>query len=315
MQEDKIGITIITGFLGAGKTSLINRIIEKEKGYKFAIIENEFAEFGIDAEIIRGIDKSNIVELSNGCICCTKNSELQETLNELLISNFSFDHLIIETTGIAKPDSIVQSIVANEYFKKVFYIDSVICVVDAINFEENLLQLEAVEQILMSDTVIINKIDKVRLADKKDKIMNINTLCRIIPAEYSDYKEHNIIASNKFIEADFLKSFNISCQHRHDNHSAVSSMAISLEGAFDRDKFTDWIEYFLHINQNSIYRVKGILNFSNEFRKYIFQAVKTSFSIEEGDFWSTEENKSNHIIFIGKDLDEKAIADELNLLM
>ncbi len=314
MQENKIGITIITGFLGAGKTSLINRIIEKESSYKFAIIENEFAELNIDSEIIKGIDKSSIVELSNGCICCTKNGELQETLNELLSSNFYFDHLIIETTGIAKPDSIVQSIVANEYLKQVFYIDSVVCVVDALNFDDNLLQPEAVEQILMSDTVIINKTDKATLADKKDNVLIINTLCRIIPAVYSDYNEHNIIESNKFIEADFLKSFDISSKHQHADNNHFNSIAVNLELVFDRDKFMEWIEYFLHINQNSIYRIKGILNFNNDFRKYIFQSVKTAFSVEEGDFWTQGESKNNRLIFIGNNLDKQSIINELNLL-
>ena len=104
MQAEKIGITIITGFLGAGKTSLLNQIIKKETDYKFAIIENEFSEFGIDAEIIKGVENSNIFELSNGCICCTMNTELQETLEELLNSDFTFNHLMIETTGVAEPD-------------------------------------------------------------------------------------------------------------------------------------------------------------------------------------------------------------------
>ncbi|NJO89244.1 MAG: GTP-binding protein [Chloroflexia bacterium] len=127
----------------------------------FAIIENEFSEFGIDAEIIRGVENSNIFELSNGCICCTMNTELQETLEELLNSPLEFNHLIIETTGMAEPDSVVQSVVANVRLKETFYIDGVICLVDAINFDSNIKQVEAIKQIAMADIILINKTENI----------------------------------------------------------------------------------------------------------------------------------------------------------
>lgn len=319
MHLNNIGITIITGFLGAGKTSLLNQIIKKENSYKFAVIENEFSEFDIDSEIISGIDKTNIIELSNGCICCTKNTELQETLNELLNSNFQFDHLIIETTGVANPDSIVQSVVANEYIKNIFYINSVICVIDAENFYDNLSHSESLKQIAMADTIIVNKTDKIsseKYTEIQAKILNINSICRILPAIHSDYKNHSIISSSLFNEADFNKSFSLSVIHPRNNHNAIMhSIGIELTGYFDKEKFTEWIEYFLHLNQSTIYRVKGILNFSNQSRKYVFQAVKISFSLDEGNFWSHSENRNNRLVFIGYNLNKNAILEELKLLM
>lgn len=319
MNFNNIGITIITGFLGAGKTSLLNQIIKKENSYKFAVIENEFSEFSIDSEIITGIDKSNIIELSNGCICCTKNTELQETLNELLNSDFQFDHLIIETTGIANPDSIVQSVVANQYIKNIFYTDSVICVIDADNFYDNLSHSESLKQLAMADTVIVNKTDKIsteKYNEIHDNILNINTICRILPANHSDYKNHNIISSSLFNEADFNKSFTLSVAQLHRNNNAMmNSIGIELTGYFDKEKFSEWIEYFLHLNQSTIYRVKGILSFSNQSRKHVFQAVKTSFSLEEDCFWSQSENRNNRLVFIGYNLNKNAILEELKLLM
>ncbi len=318
-QQNKIGITIITGFLGAGKTSLLNQIIKTESSYKFAIIENEFSELGIDSELIQGIDKSSIIELSNGCICCTKNSELQETLNELLSSHFHFDHLIIETSGVANPDSIVQSVVANEYIKNIFYIDSVICIIDAENFDKNLSHSESIKQIAMADTIIVNKSDKINKDEYfkiKDKLLNINAICRIFPAIHSDYQNRNIISASLFNEADFKSSFKLFPINQHvDNKPITSSIGIELEGCFDKDKFMEWIEYFLHLNQSSIYRVKGILNFNNHSRKHIFQAVKVAFSVEEGNFWSKSDKRINRLAFIGHNLNKELILNELKLLM
>lgn len=321
MSFEKIGVTIITGFLGAGKTSLINQILKKEKAYKFAIIENEFSEFGIDAEIIKGVENSNIFELSNGCICCTMNFELQETLEQLLSSQLEFNHLVIETTGIAEPDSIVQSIISNVELKEIFYIDSVICIVDAVDFYLNVKQNESINQIAMSDQVLINKVVDVgsdTLNDIKLKLEGINPLANTISTNYSDYKEVQLIGQNKFNEQSFKSSFKkvskFEPKHLQLN-IPINSISIELEGAFNEQKFMYWMEYFLMLNQSTIYRAKGILNFEGNSRKQIFQAVKGAFSIEDGGFWNISEYKNNKLIFIGKSLNKEEITTGLLSLM
>ena len=321
MQTKRIGTTIITGFLGAGKTSLLNKIIKKETDYKFAIIENEFSEFGIDAEIINGVENSNIFELSNGCICCTMNTELQETLEELLNSNLNFNHLIIETTGIAEPDSIVQSIVANVCLKEVFYIDSVICLVDSINFKSNIEKPESVKQIAMADIILVNKIEALT-PENFNQILGflkeINPLSKIIPTVHSDYKEKQIIDCQLFNENNFKNSFEIVKAGKPEHltiETPTKSISIEIDGNFDKEKLMFWMEYFLLLNQAMIYRVKGILSFESNSRKQIFQSVKAAFTIEDGSFWNTEEKRKNRLIFIGKELNEKEITEGLKSLM
>ncbi len=321
MHKEKVGITIITGFLGAGKTSLLNQIIKKEDGYKFVIIENEYSEFGIDAEIIKGVENSNIFELSNGCICCTMSTELQETLDELLNSSLNFNHLIIETTGMAEPDSVVQSVVANVKLKEIFYIDSVVCLVDAINFESNLKKVEAIKQIVMADTVLINKTENISEESYKEianHLKVLNPFCEMIPTTYSDYKETQIINNQSFNESGFQKTFSESVMDKklHLNlNIPIKTISIEFEGSFKEEKFKYWIEYFLLLNQSSIYRAKGIISFENNLRKLVFQSVKAAFSVEEGGFWNSNETRKCKLIFIGHGLDKKEIEEGLKSLM
>jgi len=321
MEEKKIGITIITGFLGAGKTSLLNQIIKKETNYKFAIIENEFSEFGIDTEIIKGVENSNIFELSNGCICCTMNTELQETLEQLLNSQLYFNHLIIETTGIAEPDSIVQSVVANIRLKEIFYIDSVICLVDAINFKSNIERPESIKQIAMADIVLVNKTEKLPLKsinEIEDFLRNLNPLCKIWPTTYSDYNEEQLIDCQLFNENAFKESFKVvesgKLEHLRINIPTIS-VSIEIDGNFNKEKFMYWMEYFLLLNQSTIYRAKGILSFENDSRKQVFQSVKASFTMEEGNFWDKDEKRQNKLIFIGNKLNKKEITNGLKSIM
>ncbi len=321
MPEGRIGITIITGFLGAGKTSLLNQIIRKEEGYKFVIIENEFSEFGIDAEIIKGVENSNIFELSNGCICCTMNTELQETLDELLNSSIKFNHLIIETTGMAEPDSVVQSVVANVKLKEIFYIDSVICLVDAVNFESNIKKVEAIKQIAMADIVLINKTENIseELYNKiANELKELNPFCELVKTIHSDYKEKQIINNQCFNEENFKNTFSQSTIGRKLHLSIdipVKTINIELDGSFKEEKFMYWMEYFLLLNQSSIYRAKGIISFENNSRKLIFQSVKAAFSVEEGGFWNSTETRKCKLIFIGHGLDKKEVEEGLKSLM
>lgn len=320
-MEDKIGITIITGFLGAGKTSLLNQIIKKETAYKFAIIENEFSEFGIDTEIIKGVENSNIFELSNGCICCTMNTELQETLSELINSGLDFNHLIIETTGMAEPDSVVQSVVSNINLKETFYIDSVICLVDAINFESNINKVEAIKQIAMADTILINKSENLATNSYEEitsRLAELNPFSSSIPTIYSDYKNAQIIGSKHFNEEDLTSHFLQAKSNEKPHYSLdipIKTISVKLEGSFIEEKFMYWMEYFLLLNQSSIYRAKGIISFENNSRKYIFQSVKAAFSVEEGSFWKMDEKRQSKLVFIGQDLNKKEIKEGLQSLM
>lgn len=321
MDGAQIGISIITGFLGAGKTSLLNHILNKERNFKFAIIENEFSELGIDAEIIFGIERQNIVELSNGCICCTRNTELQETLAELILSGLKFNHLLIETTGIAEPDPIIQSIVSNIELKEKFYIDSIICLVDSVNYLTDVEKPQANKQISMADLVILNKIDKCtleKLEEIEKSVFEINPVCKIIRTCFSNYGDNILISGKNFNHQSFVRAFNqliFKPSLAKESDNSIQSISIQIDGNFIPDKFRLWMEYFLMLNQKNIYRTKGILSFKGNSRKIIFQAVKSSFTIDEGDFWQSGIPRLNKIIFIGKELNKIEIEESMQLLM
>ncbi len=324
MNNEKIPITIITGFLGAGKTSLINKIIEKENDKKFAVIENEFSDLPIDGELLSGISENNVFELANGCICCTLDSELQETLLQLLKMNLGFNHLLIETTGIAEPDVIVQNIIVNEELKEHFFVDGICCLIDALNFELNLNEQESIKQLTVADTVIINKIEtatKENLDNITKRIKSYNPVSEIITASFGDYGDSEIIDKHFFNEANFNQIFNelqlntTAENHAHHHHHEIKTLSFLLKESFDMEKFSLWMDYFLHINQNSIIRAKGILNFEGISRKMIFQAVKSAYVIEEGNFWQANEERANKIIFIGRNLDKESIKEGIKSLV
>lgn len=322
MDIEKIPITIITGFLGSGKTTLINKIIEKENDKKFAIIENEYSDLPIDGELISGISKNQVFELSNGCICCTLDSELQETLLQLIKMKLGFDHLLIETTGIAEPDIIVQNIIASEELKEYFFIDGICCLIDTINFEPNLNEKESVKQLVVADTVIINKVETSEngiIENITNQIKAYNPVCEIIKTSFCDYGNSKIINKNIFNETDFDNVFNkiqINAENEDQHHHhEIKTVSFLIKGSFDMKRFSMWMDYFLHINQNSIIRVKGILSFEGLSRKLIFQAVKSAYTLEEGNFWQSDEEKLIKIIFIGRNLNKESIKEGIDSLI
>jgi len=324
MSKEKVPVSIITGFLGVGKTTLINKIVEKEGHKDFVLIENEFSDLPIDGELIAGISGNRVFELANGCICCTLDTELQETLLQLSKTDLNFNHLLIETTGIAEPEAIVQNLIANDELKELFFIDSICCIVDAQNFETNLKEKESINQLTVADIVILNKTEKAETEELEliaNRIRILNPVCEIVPVCYGEYGEHQIIDKYFFNENSFNKTFNEVQIHTHSHdykehhHHEILTESFLLKGSFDMEKFSMWMDYFLHINQNSIIRVKGLLSFEGISRKMIFQAVKSAYTLEEGNFWQNNEERTNKIIFIGRKMDKESIREGIESLI
>jgi len=233
--------------------------------------------------------------------------------------NLGFDHILIETTGIAEPDVIVQNIIANEELKQYFFIDSICCLIDTINFKLNLNERENIKQLTTADIVLINKTET---ADNETidriikKVKEYNPICETINTKYGDYGNSKIMDKHIFNETDFNGTFNklqINSEH-HGHHHEIKTLSFLLKSKFDK-KISMWMDYFSHINQNSIIRVKGILSFEGISRKMIFQAVKSAYMLEEGNFWQTNEERSNKIIFIGRKLDKESIREGVEFLV
>lgn len=315
----KIPVTIITGFLGSGKTSLLNHLITAYPDKKFAIIENEFGETNIDSDLVLNIQNENIFELSNGCICCSLNDELYVILQNLINSNLHFNHLLIETTGIADPGTILASFVSDPFIKKQFQLDSVICLIDAKNVEIDLASEDILsKQISVADIILLNKIDLVEESKTNalfKVIREINSFAKIQKCTFSKpYEEildtfsYDPLKIYPFIIG--IENKQVKTENDKINHG-MESFLFSTTEELDQSKLGMWLEAFLKFNQDSIYRIKGIVNISGFNNQVIIQSVHTQVQATVGKPWTIDETKLSKIVIIGKNLNQPAIKKNL----
>jgi G3E family GTPase len=333
---EKIPVTIITGFLGSGKTTLLNNLIRKYATTRFAIIENEFGDINIDADLVVGADKGSVFELSNGCICCSMNDELYKTLEELLRMRDKFSHLIIETTGIADPLTVIQSFIGDPSIADRFDIDAVVCLIDAPIFEELLEEQEEVSrQLVMADVVLINKIDSITpgyLDAVKMVVARANPSAEVYATSFSGINGIDLIGINAYTGRQVASS-----TRKFDNvlplrgltkmggfTAAIASKALMhniqsnsfvFKGDFDFEKFSLWMESFFYFSSSRVFRVKGILSFAGKGRKVIFHSVRGAFMLEEADEWRDEEERESRLVFIGKGINKNEIEQALTMLL
>ncbi|MDR1714325.1 MAG: GTP-binding protein [Prevotella sp.] len=314
----KIPVTIITGFLGAGKTTLINNLIKEYPEKKFAIIENEFGEIGLDGSFIIGADE-NIFELSNGCICCSLNNDFYELINKLLTGNYDFNHLLIETTGIADPISIVNAFLSDYEIIERFAIDSVICLVDAVNIEDLInSEPEVRKQLAIADIILLNKVDLVRTgySDKlKDRMQEFNQLARIYPTSKADISQVEILDTCQYlgrkIEQSVSSFKNLTFLGNNNVKHDIKSVGISIPGDLDFERFRFWFETILFFAKYRPYRVKGILSFKDVPEKCILHAIKDNYVFDKGDLWQSNEERYCKLVFIGRNLDNLEIEENI----
>lgn len=315
-----IPVTILTGFLGAGKTSLLNQLITNHPEKKFAIIENEFGEVPIDGDLVIGAS-DNIFELANGCICCSLNGELVETLEKLLDSGNVFDHLIIETTGMAEPDAVAAAFVSDPGIQSAFQLDGTICLVDAVSVQETLAEREeAVKQITFADHIVINKADDVQpyyLEALQSNLHEMNPLASISLANYGR-TEAELLALHAYEAGQLEQRIKVvfhdaAHQHDHDHHhhSDVTAHSFTFEQAFDLLAFIHWSKVLLMIQGKNIYRIKGILNVGKEVSKMVFQSVRTQSAFTRAGDWPEDEPRLSRIVIIGKGLKREALEKAL----
>ena len=208
-MKERIPVTILTGFLGAGKTSLLNTIIKQHPYTKFAIIENEFGELAVDGGLLLAA-KENIYELSNGCICCSLQSEFSAVIDRLLSSPYPFNHLLIETTGIANPATVIRPFLEGEKFPFLFELNAVVCLIDANNYKNKSNNFHEIHrQIAMSDTLIINKtvlITQEELNTLTKILHKKNPSATIVPNSYSSINTTSIIQAFSYRQEQIASS-------------------------------------------------------------------------------------------------------------
>ena len=329
IKSNLIPVTIISGFLGSGKTTLLNHILKNQNGLKTAVLVNEFGEIGIDNELI--IETSeDMIELSNGCICCTINGELLSTVEKILERSNNIDYLIVETTGLADPLPVAMTFAGSNLREKV-RLDSILTLVDAENFDFNIDRKSVYySQLLYGDILLINKCDLVdnqKIENIERKIFEIKKEPRILRCSNSTVGLETIISVGLF-ETDKYKFENIernnsnthnhshdSHNHSHDSHNHSHELNNNIEG-FTSLSFQCWEPFSLRRFQNfldnqlsqDVFRAKGILWFQESDRKHIFHLSGKRFSLDDED-WKSK--KSNKIVLIGKNLNHQEIKDQL----
>ena len=306
MTKNKIPVTIITGFLGAGKTTLLNQIIKNNPNKKFAIIENEFGDIPIDQELVVNA-KDGIFEMSNGCICCSLNVELGELLQKLMGDEYNFNHLIIETTGIAEPDGIASAFIGGNRSSKLL-LDGTICLADAHDIIKNLEERgEVHKQVAFSDLILLNKTDLVSKAQLQEAIMCLEKYNAEAPIYNCSYGKVDIdILSLKAYDGNQLENKLLNPQHHHSHHELVAH-SFDIKEPLIANKFEHWINMLLFLSGYQIYRIKGILNIEGETRKIIFQSVRSNSKIELGNPWMEGEIKKSKIVFIGNNIKREVL--------
>ena len=322
----RIPVTIITGFLGAGKTSLLNHIIGQHPEVRFAIIENEFGDIAIDNDlVVQDSSGDGIFELSNGCICCELNDELLQTLGRLVRSGQSFDHLLIETTGMAEPDGVAATFMADAAVQSHFRLDAVICVADAGQLEDMLEEREeARRQLAFADVVVLNKEKTVSPAylDKvQDLIAQSNPFAEIYRASYG--KAPSCILRQGAYESEaaqqkLMRAVQQSAahehHHHHHHHEGVEAHSFTLSKPLDMLKFIHWSKVLLMVYGRNIYRIKGILHFQAEAQPVIFQSVRTQFAFERMEAWPDGTVPESRIVFIANNVKRQVLEKGLNSL-
>ena len=306
----KVPVTVLTGYLGAGKTTLLNRILTEEHNQRVAVIVNEFGEVGIDHQLVMDADEE-IFEMNNGCICCTVRGDLIRIINDLMTRRDRFDHLVIETTGLADPAPVIQSFFVDEVMLRQTQLDAVVTVVDAKHIWDHWDSSEAQEQIAFADVILLNKTDLVSaeiLDALTKKVRGMNAIAKIHTTQNCDIDLSTLLGVQAFdlknalsIDPAFLE------EDAHDHDESVTSIAIKNTDAVDIDDLNRWLYQLVQAKGPDIFRMKGILNVANAERRFVFQGVHMTLDGRPGKPWRPGETRQNELVFIGRNLDEAAL--------
>lgn len=331
-----IPATILTGFLGSGKTTLLKRVLGEAHGQKIAVIENEFGEENIDSDILVSDTKEQIIQMSNGCICCTIREDLRSTLQLLAAKKrkgmLDFDRVVIETTGLADPGPVAQTFFMDDEIAETYLLDSILTLVDAKHGQKQLDdRQEARRQVGFADQIFISKTDLVSREEADDLVHRLKHMNPRAPhkaVHFGEVKIDEVFDLRGFnlnakldIDPDFLKEeaddhhdhhdhehhdheHGEHCDHPHHHHhdDDVKSFVYRAQRPLDPAKLEDFLGAVVNIYGPRMLRYKGVLDLKGTDRKVIFQGVHQLMGSDLGPKWADGEQRQSKMVFIGIDL-------------
>ena len=331
-----IPATILTGFLGSGKTTLLKRVLTETHGQKIAVIENEFGEENIDSDLLVAESKEQILQMSNGCVCCTIREDLRDTLRLLAAKKrkglLDFERVVIETTGLADPGPVVQTFFMDDEIAESYLVDSVITLVDAKHANEQLdTRQEARRQVGFADQIFLSKTDLVSEQDKDaliHRLKHMNPRAPIRAVHFGEVPLKEVLDLRGFnlndkleVDPELLKEDDHDYDHEHHDHDHghehgehcahlhhhhydddVKSFVFRSERPFDPAKLEDFIGAIVNIYGPRMLRYKGVLAMKGTERKVIFQGVHQLMGSDLGPEWGKDEPRQSRMVFIGIDL-------------
>jgi G3E family GTPase len=333
-MTERIPVTVLTGYLGAGKTTLVNRILAGAHGRRIAVVVNELGEAGIDGDLIAA-GEEELVELANGCICCTVRGDLVRTMRALLARPATVDAILVETTGLAAPGPVAQTFLVDPVLQTKVRLDSITTLVDAKHIDLRLDDSrEAAEQVAFADQIVLNKtelVDAAALDGVERRLRRLNPLAPIHRAVRSDVPLEAVLGRGSFdldrlltVEPALLGEacgalghvHDESCGHDHHHHGhdhgsrhdhGITSVSLVSHAPLDEQRIEAWIAWLVEKQGKDILRLKGILDIAGIDRRLVVQAVHMQL---EGDLqrpWKPGETRQSRLVLIGRNLDKAAL--------
>jgi len=334
-EEAKIPVTVITGFLGSGKTTLLNRILREQHGKRIAVIENEFGEVGIDASLVEQAERTTetVVEMNNGCICCTLRGDfiegMQKVLKDVRARGSQLDAVFIETTGLADPSPIASTFFLDQFMRENYRLDSILGVCDTKHVLSQLTDLradacvnEATEQVAFSDRLLLTKKDlctEAELESVTQQLKRMNPYATLLPLNLKDTEKPlpvDDLCDVRAFSLDKALEFDSTFLDEQDDHvhdPFIKALGVKLQGSLNQDRLNGFFAEVLKRYPKEMYRMKGILDVKGIEERYIFHAVNCHFGGVPQGAWSSETARESRAVFIGRGIDHVWIVDRLRL--
>lgn len=316
-----IPVTVLSGFLGGGKTTLLRHLLKAEHGLKIAVIENEFSDAGIDSQLL-GDEPVQVMTLANGCVCCSIHTDLTKALFLLLerldAGDIAFDRLVIECTGLADPAPVAQTFFIEEELRDRYILDGIITLVDAAHAEQHLTQAIAQAQVGFADRLLVSKTDLVDPASftaLSERLGRINRRAPIRVVEHGRIDLAELLDVRGFnLNADLGGGLSLRPVTQALTPDRISSLVLRTETPLDIDRLSDFMNQLLENHGKQLLRYKGVLNIAGEDRRLVFQGVLKLYGFDWDTEWAEGEARESVMVFIADDLPEVTIREGFEAL-